>query len=112
VAEVPPAIQRPAAGTPTPEAVDRLRQLARRAAEVRPPESREPQRPAPTPAPAGDKGRFGINSLINRMTGQPGEGGAGAPAQRAQARPSYEAQQPDAEQERADIPAFLRRQAN
>ena len=44
------------------------------------------------------------------MTGQPGAEG-GAAAQRAQPRPSYEAQ-PDAEQERADIPAFLRRQAN
>jgi cell division protein FtsZ len=79
------------------------------------------QRPAPQPAP--EKPRFGINSLIGRMTGhtepqvkQP----APAPAPRAQQvmrqQPQVqvydEDQDPNPEQERIEIPAFLRRQAN
>ncbi|MCA8868784.1 MAG: cell division protein FtsZ [Rhodobacteraceae bacterium] len=58
-------------------------------------------------------GRFGINSLINRMTGH---------ATEQQARPNPQKNPPrladdrfeavDPEQERIDIPAFLRRQAN
>ncbi|EYD77178.1 Cell division protein FtsZ [Rubellimicrobium mesophilum DSM 19309] len=89
--------------------------MANRAAEARGAEPPRSASPAAAPAPQADKPRFGINSLINRMTGQPsGEApaqaaGGGAPAPRPQ--PRYEAQ-PDAEQERADIPAFLRRQAN
>jgi cell division protein FtsZ len=114
VAESPSS--RPAPGTPTPEALARLRAMANRAAEAR---GVETQRAAPqaAPAPAGEKPRFGINSLINRMTGQPsGEApapaaAAGGAAPAARPQPRYEAQ-PDAEQERADIPAFLRRQAN
>jgi cell division protein FtsZ len=113
--EQPEAPSRTAPGTPTPEALARLRAMASRAAESR---ATEPQRPSPAgAAPQGEKPRFGINSLINRMTGQPGAEAppaaavAGAPAPRAQPQPRYEAQ-PDAEQERADIPAFLRRQAN
>ena len=111
---VPETTSRTAPGTPTPEALARLRAMASRAAESR---STEPQRPAQgSAAPQGEKPRFGINSLINRMTGQPGgeappAAAAGAPAPRAQPQPRYEAQ-PDVEQERADIPAFLRRQAN
>jgi cell division protein FtsZ len=112
VAEAP-APRAAAPGTPTPEALARLRAMATRAAEAR---STEQPRPAATPAaPAqagGEKPRFGINSLINRMTGTPAEGTttAAAPAPRP-AQPRYEAQ-PEAEGERADIPAFLRRQAN
>ncbi len=72
-----------------------------------------PVPPAPEEAP--EKGRFGINSLINRMTGQQGEGAAPARAQPPVAR--FEPQrnvepEPDPEQERIEIPAFLRRQAN
>ena len=115
VAEAAPS-SRPAPGTPTPEALARLRAMANRAAE-----SQRGAAQGGAAAPQGEKPRFGINSLINRMTGQPaGEGpapapapaaaaGGAAPAQRPQ--PRYEAQ-PEAEQERADIPAFLRRQAN
>ncbi|MFW5642076.1 MAG: hypothetical protein ACOCY0_04835 [Roseicyclus sp.] len=67
------------------------------------------------------RGRFGINSLINRMTGHGEE--ASAPA--ARRAPSFSAQPPqthvparepeggvDPDQERIEIPAFLRRQAN
>jgi cell division protein FtsZ len=92
--------------------------MATRAAEARGADPRPSAQPAaPQNAPQAERPRFGINSLIGRMTGQPTEGAAPpAPAQpaartAAQPRPSFEAQ-PDPEQERADIPAFLRRQAN
>ncbi|MBP1804605.1 cell division protein FtsZ [Rubellimicrobium aerolatum] len=123
VAEAQPsAPARAPAGTPTPEALARLRSLANKTlearAEARPessrPESSRPEPARPAATPAAGQARFGINSLINRMTGHPSEGAtpASGSAQRApQPRPSFEAQ-PDAEQERADIPAFLRRQAN
>ena len=120
VAEVPqiaPRTAAPAPGTPTPEALARLRAMASRAAEARSADPRPAAQPAaPQPAPQAERQRFGINSLIGRMTGQPTESApaptpAPAPRTSAQPRPSYEAQ-PDPEQERADIPAFLRRQAN
>jgi len=76
--------------------------------------------PAEDPAPAADAGegkhsRFAINNLINRMTGHAREE---KPAPRLQ--PSIRASSPNEpaldyereEQERVDIPAFLRRQAN
>ena len=59
--------------------------------------------------------RFAINSLINRMTGHaPKEE---KPVQRTQPRLHSSAPERDVdpyqeEQERVDIPAFLRRQAN
>ena len=81
-----------------------------------------PQQPAPSEVPAEKRSR--INSLINRMTGQP-EGGSApqaqhraAPAPQPQARvepqaaPRRAAAEPDPDQERIEIPAFLRRQAN
>ncbi|MBC7156081.1 MAG: cell division protein FtsZ, partial [Rhodobacteraceae bacterium] len=58
--------------------------------------------------------RFGINSLINRMTGHPGElPRQQPPLQRGpqQAAP-YDDEATDPDQERIEIPAFLRRQAN
>ncbi|WP_210527372.1 cell division protein FtsZ [Rubellimicrobium arenae] len=110
-APLPQATSRAPAGTPTPEALARLRNMATRAAEARAADPRQSDSRAAPSAPQADKARFGINSLINRMTGQPAaEGNGGSAVQRAP-RPSYEAQ-PEAEQERADIPAFLRRQAN
>ncbi|MGC1261777.1 MAG: cell division protein FtsZ, partial [Jannaschia helgolandensis] len=66
---------------------------------------------APAPAPHGDAGaRFGIGSLINRMTGT----AADTPVQRpAAAAPAPQSRpQPEPEDERIEIPAFLRRQAN
>jgi cell division protein FtsZ len=63
-------------------------------------------------APA--KGKFGINSLINRMTGQ-----GDSPASEARSstpslgQQSYEGDETGNEaDERIEIPAFLRRQAN
>ena len=107
----------PAPGTPTPEALARLRAAAQKAA----PEA--VQQPQPAPAPAAEKPRFGINSLINRMTGHneadaqpaPRPARQQPPVQQSQPRVSaapQPAQEPDPDQERIEIPAFLRRQAN
>ncbi|MCA1335266.1 cell division protein FtsZ [Pseudooceanicola marinus] len=75
----------------------------------------------------GERSRSRINSLINRMTGHGESGGSQAPQQRSQpavqAQPRVEPkaapaprrapeQEADPDQERIEIPAFLRRQAN
>lgn len=103
----------PAPGTPSPEALARLRQAVQN--------NRPAQEAAPQPV-AEEKPRFGINSLINRMTGhEPGQKSAPQPQPRAAAaaprvQPNVSAAQPqeqhDVDQERIEIPAFLRRQAN
>jgi cell division protein FtsZ len=108
----------PAPGTPSPEALARLRAAAQKAA----PEQHRAAQAQPAAQPAAEKPRFGINSLINRMTGH-GEGEAQAPrparqqpqmqthqGHAAAAPRAQEASDPD--QERIEIPAFLRRQAN
>lgn len=97
----------PAPGTPSADAIARLQAAAAR--------TRQPQVNEEDPSDA-DRPRFGINSLINRMTGHAHE----TPVQRAQ--PQVQAHQPapmpraekqvDPDQERIEIPAFLRRQAN
>jgi len=107
----------PAPGTPSPEALARLRQAVH---------NNRPTQEADVPQ-AEEKSRFGINSLINRMTGheqaqKPAAPQASAPQQapRPAAAPRVQPQvssaqpqqQPDADQERIEIPAFLRRQAN
>ncbi len=99
-----------APGTPSPEALARLQ-----AAVNRVPNSDTPrqQAAAAQAAPAdAEKPRFGINSLINRMTGAQSE----AAHQPARTQPQVtaihqEAEQSD-DQEKIEIPAFLRRQAN
>jgi cell division protein FtsZ len=72
-----------------------------------------PRRPAAQPAPAG-RPRFGIGSLINRMAGHP-EGGE-RPVPQPRQQPPVTAYDDEAEhgadQDRIEIPAFLRRQAN
>ncbi len=112
----------PTAGTPSPEALARLRAAAQKTA-VAPGQQRPNQQPQhrqqPAPAEQGEK-RFGINSLINRMTGHGGEAEAQQRPTRqqppVQTRASSAAPQPrdaqDEDQERIEIPAFLRRQAN
>jgi len=97
------------AGTPSPEALARLQ-----AAVARQPAAAAPSAEA-TGEAQGDK-RFGINSLINRMTGQPEASRAAAPRP-ARQEPRFSAgyeDEPaaDPDQERIEIPAFLRRQAN
>ena len=110
-AEAPAAFQPQGAGQPTPEAMERLR-----AAVSRSPMTEEAH-PAATlqSEQAVERPRFGINSLINRMTGHAGEEvSEGGQAVRRQ--PQVSAQEPesvvDPEQEKIEIPAFLRRQAN
>jgi cell division protein FtsZ len=108
--EVEPISAAPAPGTPSPEALARLRAAAAKPA---PGDSARAVHDA-----HADKPRFGINSLINRMTGH-GEG-ATPPVSRQQPpmhqstpRSSAATQERhDPEQERIEIPAFLRRQAN
>jgi cell division protein FtsZ len=82
-------------------------------------------RPAPVAAPqtapaasqqATAKPRFGIGSLINRMAGHlEATGDRGAPSA-ARAQPPVTAYDDEADmgtdQDRIEIPAFLRRQAN
>ncbi|WP_299784923.1 cell division protein FtsZ [uncultured Marivita sp.] len=106
----------PAPGTPSAEALARLQAAASRA---RPAAGTRPSAPAEAEPADAERPRFGINSLINRMTGHgqhpetpvrrtappPVQSGAAAPAR----APSPEA---DEDQERIEIPAFLRRQAN
>ncbi|KEP69568.1 cell division protein FtsZ [Thioclava dalianensis] len=111
-------------GTPSPEALRRLEAAVGKApAAQRPMAASRPQEPQPQ----ADKPRFGINSLINRMTGHGGDAQHNQPQQQAPRAPAPRAQhsaaqqQPRAEayddeqsdaQDRVEIPAFLRRQAN
>jgi cell division protein FtsZ len=117
----------PAPGTPSEDTMARLRAAVQRAPGR---DAAQSARRAPEEAPKteADKPRFGINSLINRMTGhnEPGHAARNEeprvqPQVQAQPRvqaPSQAASQPaprqaeDPDQERIEIPAFLRRQAN
>ena len=111
--EAPAAFAPTPPGTPTPEAMARLR-----AAVARVPEATDPRLSAAHPSldepAAPTKGKFGINSLINRMTGQ----GDSAASERRSAAPSLHQQSFETDEteneadERIEIPAFLRRQAN
>ncbi|MDQ2095454.1 cell division protein FtsZ [Rhodalgimonas zhirmunskyi] len=120
----------PAPGTPSPDAMARLKAAVQRAPGSRAPaQVEEQQRAEPQADHGAEKPRFGINSLINRMTGHGGEHEQ-QPQQRVQpqvqARPTAQpsaqpvaqpqvqarAHEDEAEQERIEIPAFLRRQAN
>ncbi|MHC0054095.1 cell division protein FtsZ [Actibacterium sp. D379-3] len=99
-------------GTPSPEALARLQAAVSKA----PRSSGAPLRAEePAPQAQADKARFGIGSLINRMAGH----GHEAPARGGQPlrqQPPLHGHPDDAEldpeQERIEIPAFLRRQAN
>ncbi|KII12024.1 cell division protein FtsZ [Phaeobacter sp. S60] len=155
----------PAPGTPSPEAIVRLQAAAQRAQPQQPmqqqvqqppmqqrpsidavqPRAPQPQQvqqhqPQHQPAAAGqEQRRFGLNSLIHRMTGSAAEGQPAKPQQPTrqqppvqqspvqqapmhqpqvahqgqQAAPAAQPQrQANPEQERIEIPAFLRRQAN
>ncbi len=110
------------AGQPSPEALARLQQAVGRV----PTNARAAAAPVARPmgaasaaaaaAAAGQKARFGIGSLINRMAGHL-ETATDRPAQQvARQQPPVTAYddepEPSADQERIEIPAFLRRQAN
>ena len=103
------------AGTPSAEALARLQaavsrspmpNMARPAAAAS--QAQAPRQPAERP-------RFGIGSLINRMAGGHSEPSAerSAPARQQPPVTSYDDEaELSADQERIEIPAFLRRQAN
>ncbi len=117
-----------APGAPSPEALARLQAAVSRAPAgghaaprpqapgPRPQHAAQPRAQAPQPAPQADKPRFGINSLINRMTGAQAEHAErAAPAMRTQppVTSAYDDEQDaDPDHDRIEIPAFLRRQAN
>ena len=105
-----------APGTPSPEALARLHAAVNRVpnnAAAQQQRAPAPQQRAAAPAAEAEKPRFGINSLINRMTGAQADA---APSQAARAQPQVTAlrQEPEQndEQDKIEIPAFLRRQAN
>jgi cell division protein FtsZ len=102
-----------AAGTPSPEALARLKAAA---AKVPMQPQQGPRPTAPTAPPrAAEKPRFGIGSLINRMAGHLEQQADRTPAPARQQPPvtSYDDEpEMNADQERIEIPAFLRRQAN
>ncbi len=97
-------------GTPSPEAMARLRAAVERVPGTEPRTSNEPMMTPSTPP----KSKFGINSLINRMTGHTESierSGIAAPSQVG--GQAFEADEAGNEaDERIEIPAFLRRQAN
>ncbi|SMX37944.1 cell division protein FtsZ [Octadecabacter ascidiaceicola] len=103
------APQRPAVGTPSQETLNRLRTAATRSAPAAAPVA-EPMETEEAAKPR----MGGLNSLISRMTGHNESQAAERPQPpvatlREEAAPASEA---DADQERIEIPAFLRRQAN
>ncbi|UWQ80448.1 cell division protein FtsZ [Leisingera sp. S132] len=140
VAETPQAAfvapKAPAPGTPSPQALERLQAAAQRVQQpqaqqmqsqqpMRPaaPAAQAPQQPQTQQQPEGQR-RFGLNSLIHRMTGSNDAPAAKQQPQAVRQQPSMHAhapaaqpqqmqqQQADPDQERIEIPAFLRRQAN
>ena len=106
------------AGQPSPEALARLQAAVSRPGQAQAKFAARPApvatAPAPAPAASAGKPRFGIGSLINRMAGHLEATNPGAPAARAQ--PPVTAYDDDhdmgSDQDRIEIPAFLRRQAN
>jgi cell division protein FtsZ len=106
------------AGQPSPEALARLQAAVSRPGSAsaklnRPAPVAAPAAPAASAAAAAAKPRFGIGSLINRMAGHL-ETNQAAPSGRSQ--PPVTAYDDDhdmgSDQDRIEIPAFLRRQAN
>jgi cell division protein FtsZ len=103
-------------GQPSPEAMARLQAAAGRAVlqSAAVPAARAPA----APARVSEKPRFGIGSLINRMAGHADPAAASTPergpAPRQQPQAEFHEDEPEqnAEQDRIEIPAFLRRQAN
>ncbi len=101
-------------GTPSPEALQRLHNAVNKSPAAQAPRGMAaPQRAAiPAAKPAEPpRARFGIGSLINRMSG--GSAEAQAPQRQQPPVTQYDDEQDmSPEQEKIEIPAFLRRQAN
>ncbi|MDA7963132.1 cell division protein FtsZ [Ruegeria sp.] len=104
-------------GTPSPEALQRLQAAVKNVPARARMAAERPQEPVAQPEPsAEDRPRFGFNRLIDRMTGH----AADTPAQPMRQQPSFRQadatapaqEEADPDQDRIEIPAFLRRQAN
>lgn len=99
----------PSPGKPSPEAMARLKAAVNKV----PAQAALDARAQPAAATPEKTSRFGINNLINRMTGHGGDNAAVDHSEPALPNPISNENEPvDPEQERIDIPAFLRRQAN
>jgi cell division protein FtsZ len=106
-----------APGTPSPEALARLQAAVSKSpapAGQRPAMAAQPrvQAPAAKPQAEAPRPRFGIGSLINRMAGGGHSEGQAAARQQPQVQGYDDEPELSADQERIEIPAFLRRQAN
>ena len=114
-ADIAEAFVAPKAGGPSPEVLARLQAAVQKSPKSRPAAVPQPAAPAtPATGDAAERPRFGINSLIGRMTGHGEAASHKAPPVRRQppvTAPEEELEL-DPEQERIEIPAFLRRQAN
>jgi cell division protein FtsZ len=101
------------AGQPSPEALKRLQAAVSRAPSSAPQRQAAPVARAPEAAPKPAERRFGIGNLINRMAGGPA---VAESAQAKRAQPPVTSYDEDvdqsADQDKIEIPAFLRRQAN
>jgi len=95
-------------GSPSPETLARLKDAIAR---DNPHRSAAPQ---PVTEDNAARKSFGINTLINRMTGHAEEAQAAQPRRQPTVSTPAPAEEAavDPEQERIEIPAFLRRQAN
>ena len=102
-AEPAPAPSAREAGQPSSETMARLKAAA----------ARHPSRSgAEAEETEEDRPRFGINSLINRMTGAQAEATAQPARTQPQVTPLHQEPEANEDQDRIEIPAFLRRQAN
>ncbi|SHE52074.1 cell division protein FtsZ [Ruegeria intermedia] len=107
-----------APGTPSPQAMQRLQAAVQKVPnESQRLNAQRPQAPTQPPRPAAEeRPRFGFNRLIDRMTGHAPDTPAQPVRQQPELRqtdataPAPDAADPD--QERIEVPAFLRRQAN
>ncbi len=100
-------------GTPSDEAMARLQAAVQSQPGAGSPASAPLQNPVSHAPQESEKSRFGINSLINRMTGHDATE-ARAESPRMQPSVQGHAVDPvaDPHEEKLEIPAFLRRQAN
>ena len=109
------------AGTPSPDAMARLQAAVAKVPQggggYQRPQERQS---APAERTVSERPRFGINTLINRMTGHSSDADTAQAARPARQQPSMQSPQAQRapteshaeEDEQIEIPAFLRRQAN
>ncbi|MFN3937879.1 MAG: cell division protein FtsZ, partial [Gemmobacter sp.] len=91
-----------------PEAMDRLRAAVAKTPLNRP---AQPQSQPPQSRVEESRARFGLGSLINRMAGHTSVDPAQSRTRGVPPMTQYD-DEADHEQDRTEIPAFLRRQAN